>query len=119
MRNGALTLLEKPCRDDELWDAIRTGLAADRQAHQAGLEHNDLRRRFESLSAKEREVLACISNGDANKVVARKLNVSVRTVELHRASVFEKMGARSLAELVRMVVPLEQEAGRGRLAVGN
>lgn len=111
MRNGALTLLEKPCRDDELWEAIRNGLAADRAAYIEEQQRSDLRRRYEGLTSKEREVLACISNGDANKIVAKKLNVSVRTVELHRAGVFQKMGADSLAELVRMVVPLEQDAG--------
>lgn len=111
MRNGALTLLEKPCRDDELWEAIRDGLAADRAANSEEVQHSDLRRRYEGLTSKEREVLACIAGGDANKIVAKKLNVSVRTVELHRAGVFQKMGADSLAELVRMVVPLEQDAG--------
>jgi FixJ family two-component response regulator len=107
MRNGALTLLEKPCRDDELWEAIRNGLAVDRAAMTAGHSREEIRRRFATLTAKEREVLTFISAGDANKVVARKLNVSLRTVELHRQSVFQKMAADSLAELVRMVVALE------------
>jgi len=107
MRNGALTLLEKPCRDDELWESIRNGLAADREALAAGGLQEEVRRRYATLSAKERDVLAFISAGDANKIVARKLNVSLRTVELQRQSVFQKMGADSLAELVRMVVALE------------
>jgi FixJ family two-component response regulator len=107
MRNGALTLLEKPCRDDELWEAIRNGLAADREAVVEEQAREETRRRFESLTPKEREVLTLISAGDANKIVARKMNVSLRTVELHRQSVFTKMGADSLAELVRMVVSLE------------
>jgi FixJ family two-component response regulator len=109
MRNGALTLLEKPCRDDELWDAIREGLAADRKAIALARSRVEIRERFERLSAKERDVLAHICAGDANKVVARKLSVSLRTVELHRQSVFFKMDANSLAELVRMVVLLEGE----------
>ncbi|MCC6492171.1 MAG: response regulator transcription factor [Pirellulales bacterium] len=107
MKNGALTLLEKPCRDDELWDAIRNGIAADREALAAGQTIEELRRRFATLTAKEREVLRHISAGDANKIVARRMGVSLRTVELHRQSVFQKMGADSLAELVRMVVALE------------
>jgi two-component system, LuxR family, response regulator FixJ len=107
MRNGALTLLEKPCRDDELWEAIRNGIAADREAFALEQARDQTRRRFETLTAKEREVLKHISAGDANKIVARKMNVSLRTVELHRQSVFTKMGADSLAELVRMVVLLE------------
>jgi FixJ family two-component response regulator len=109
MRNGALTLLEKPCRDDELWDAIREGLAADRKAIALTRTRVEIRERFERLSAKERDVLAHICSGDPNKVVARKLSVSLRTVELHRQSVFFKMDANSLAELVRMVVLLEGE----------
>jgi FixJ family two-component response regulator len=113
MRNGALTLLEKPCRDDELWEAVRNGLAADRQAVAAELSREETRRRFDTLTAKEREVLTMISAGDANKIVARKMNVSLRTVELHRQSVFTKMGADSLAELVRMVVSLEAANGEG------
>jgi two-component system, LuxR family, response regulator FixJ len=111
MRNGALTLLEKPCRDDELWEAIRNGIAADREAYRAEQLREETRRRFETLTAKEREVLRYISAGDANKIVARKMNVSLRTVELHRQSVFNKMGADSLAELVRMVVALESDVG--------
>jgi FixJ family two-component response regulator len=109
MRNGALTLLEKPCRDDELWEAIRDGLAADRETLADGQSRDESRRRYASLTPKEREVLSLISAGDPNKIVARKLNVSLRTVELHRQSVFQKMQADSLAELVRMVVALETE----------
>ncbi len=107
MKNGAVTMLEKPCRDDELWEAVRDALATDRQALVEEQSQADLRRRLESLTAKEREVLDCITSGDANKIVARKLSCSVRTVELHRRSVFQKMQADSLAELVRMVVSLE------------
>lgn len=107
MKNGAVTLLEKPCRDDELWEAVRDGLAADRQALTAEESRDDVRRRLQTLTAKEREVLDCITAGDANKIVARKLGCSVRTVELHRRGVFQKMAADSLAELVRMVVAVE------------
>lgn len=107
MKNGAVTLLEKPCRDDELWEAVRDALASDRQTLAVEQSQADVRARLESLTAKEREVLDCITAGDANKVVARKLKCSVRTVELHRRSVFHKMKADSLAELVRMVVTLE------------
>ena len=109
MRNGALTLLEKPCRDDELWEAIRDGLAADRRLHtvQAGID--EIRSRFDALTAKEREVLAHVAAGEANKIIAKRLDVSLRTVELHRQNVFQKMGADSLAELVRMVVAIEEK----------
>jgi FixJ family two-component response regulator len=109
MRNGALTLLEKPCRDDELWEAVRDGLAEDRRNHAIQSNLGEIRRRYDSLTAKEREVLNHVAAGEANKVIARRLDVSLRTVELHRQNVFQKMGADSLAELVRMVVAIEGE----------
>ncbi len=109
MKNGAVTMLEKPCRDDELWEAVRDGLAADRRAIAEGQSLEEIRRRLTTLSAKEHEVLTYITAGDANKVVARKMGVSVRTVEIHRRGVFQKMGADSLAELVRMVVGVEKQ----------
>jgi two-component system response regulator FixJ len=108
MKNGAVTLLEKPCRDDELWEAVRDALAADRQALAREQAREDVRRRLDTLTGKEREVMEYITAGDANKVVARKLGCSVRTVELHRRGVFQKMAADSLAELVRMVVAVEE-----------
>lgn len=109
MKNGALTLLEKPCRDDELWEAIRDGLAADRVARSEQANVGEIQARFDSLTAKERDVLSHVAAGEANKVIARRMDVSLRTVELHRQNVFQKMGADSLAELVRMVVAIEGE----------
>jgi two-component system response regulator FixJ len=110
MKNGAVTLLEKPCRDDELWEAVRDALAADRQSLAREQARVDVRRRLDTLTGKEREVMEYITSGDANKVVARKLGCSVRTVELHRRGVFQKMAADSLAELVRMVVAVEDRS---------
>ena len=101
MRNGALTLMEKPCQDDELWDAIRAGLASDVKNWEEERRRDSIQERLKSLTPKERQVLQYIVAGDANKVVARKLDVSIRTVENHRQKVFQKMGADSLAELVR------------------
>ncbi|MCG8448362.1 MAG: response regulator [Pirellulales bacterium] len=110
MRNGALTLLEKPCDDDELWEAIRVGLAADKKNAQLERRRSDVRERLELLTLKEREVLEYSVSGDANKVVAHKLGVSVRTVENHRHRIFQKMQADSLAELVRMALTAELAA---------
>lgn len=104
MRNGALTLMEKPCDDDELWDAIRTGLAADVQNYELERRRDSILQKLELLTPKERQVLEYIVAGDANKVVARKLDVSIRTVENHRHKIFHKMGADSLAELVRFSI---------------
>lgn len=106
MRNGALTLMEKPCNDDELWDAIRRGLANDLENFELEQQRSNLKLRLESLTPKEREVLDLMIAGDANKVIARKLDCSIRTVENHRQKVFQKMEADSLAELVRMAVAM-------------
>ena len=104
MRNGALTLMEKPCDDDELWDAIRTGLAADVQNCELERRRASILEKLDLLTPKERQVLEYIVAGDANKVVARKLDVSIRTVENHRHKIFHKMNADSLAELVRIAL---------------
>jgi len=104
MRNGALTLMEKPCDDDELWDAIRTGLAADVQNYEMERRRVSILKKLDLLTPKERQVLEFIVAGDANKVVARKLDVSIRTVENHRHKIFHKMNADSLAELVRIAL---------------
>ncbi len=106
MRNGALTLMEKPCNDDELWDAVRRGLATDRENYDLEQQRTSLKQRLEELTPKEREVLDLMIAGDANKVIARKLDCSIRTVENHRQKVFQKMQADSLAELVRMAVAM-------------
>ncbi|NOY42128.1 MAG: response regulator transcription factor [Planctomycetes bacterium] len=104
MRNGALTLMEKPCDDDELWEAVRTGLTYDQKNWVLEQQRTEILRRIDCLTPKEREVLEYIVAGDANKVVARKLDVSVRTIENHRHKIFQKMAAQSLAELVRMAL---------------
>lgn len=106
MRNGALTLMEKPCNDDELWDAVRRGLATDRENYNLEQQRSSLKQRLGELTPKEREVLDLMISGDANKVIARKLDCSIRTVENHRQKVFQKMAADSLAELVRMAVAM-------------
>ncbi len=104
MRNGALTLMEKPCDDDLLWEAIRAGIAADEKNWKLEQHRDAIKARLELLTPKEREVIEFMVAGNANKVIARKLDVSVRTVENHRQKIFQKMEADSLAELVRMAM---------------
>lgn len=104
IKNGAVTLLEKPCRDLELWDAIRNGLAEDVKQYEADERRRDLSTRLETLTPAEREVLDLIVDGEPNKAIAMKLDVSVRTVEVRRQSIFSKMQADSLAELVRLTI---------------
>ncbi|MEM8946887.1 MAG: response regulator [Planctomycetota bacterium] len=104
MRNGALTLMEKPCDDDLLWESIRAGIAADCEHWEAQQRTATIQQRVDSLTPKERQVLELIVSGDANKVIASRLDVSVRTIENHRQRIFQKMQADSLAELVRMSI---------------
>ncbi len=104
MKNGAVTLLEKPCRNHELWDAIREGLAQDAENLEQEMRQNELRARFEKLTPPEKEVLDLIVAGVPNKTIASRLDISVRTVEVRRQHVFAKLQANSVAELVQMVL---------------
>jgi two-component system response regulator FixJ len=104
MQLGAITLLEKPAGGIELWDAIRLALGKDEERQAKNEVQRDLQRRMQSLSEKERQVMDLIVAGMPNKTVARRLNVSLRTVEARRKAVFDKLGARSLALLVQLVM---------------
>ncbi len=108
MQHGAVDFIQKPFRDQDLIDRINQALEKDRD-NRAGLKERDaIRRRMQQLTPREREVLDLVTQGKANKVIAGDLNVSQRTVEIHRARVMEKMGASSLAHLVRMVIEAER-----------
>jgi FixJ family two-component response regulator len=102
MKDGAFDFLTKPFRDQDLLDRINGALKQDAENRAVVERHADLRARAESLTTREREVFELIVEGKANKVVAIDLGLSERTVEIHRANVMEKMGARSVAHLVRM-----------------
>jgi len=106
MKDGAYDFLTKPFRDQDLLDRINSALKQDAENRAAVERLADLKRREESLTPREREVLTLIVDGKANKVIAIDLNLSERTVEIHRANVMEKMGARSVAHLVRMHLAL-------------
>jgi len=106
MREGALDFIEKPFRDQELLDRIFQGLEKDRERRRAVDETGHIRERFTALSPREHEVMLRIARGQANKVIAIELGLSERTVEIHRAKVMHKTGARSLAELVGMAAKL-------------
>ncbi len=104
VKSGAVTVLEKPCNDYELYDAIRDALAANARARRKTETQKLFQERFGSLSPQEKTVLDFMMEGVANKVIARRLDVSTRTVENRRQRIFEKTATHSLAELVRMVV---------------
>lgn len=104
MQHGAFDFLPKPFRDQDLIDRVQRALEKDRTGRAQLKQKDQIRARLESLTPREREVLDLVTRGKANKVMAGDLGVSQRTVEIHRARVMEKMGANSLAQLVRMVM---------------
>ena len=104
MQAGAFDFLQKPFRDQDLIDRIQRALERDRTNRAALNERSLIRERLDSLTPREREVLALVTSGKPNKIMAADLGVSQRTVEIHRAHVMEKMGASSLAQLVRMAM---------------
>jgi FixJ family two-component response regulator len=102
MKAGAVEFLPKPFGDDELLSAINAGLALDRSARLKRSERAELTRRYERLTPREREVLTFVVGGFANKQTADQLGTSEITIGVHRGQIMRKMGARSLAELVRL-----------------
>lgn len=107
IQHGAFDFLPKPFSDKDLIDRVQRALATDAENRKALVGKDALRNRYDSLTPREQEVLALVTQGKANKVMAGDLGVSQRTVEIHRARVMEKMGANSLAHLVRMTIDLE------------
>jgi two-component system response regulator FixJ len=108
MRAGAVTLLEIPFHDDDLRDAIDFAIQRDAAERNNNLRRHTIRARMNALTDKERQVMDFVVEGTANKVIAKRLGVSIRTVESRRQAVFQKMQVNSLAELVRRVVESER-----------
>ncbi len=107
MKSGAIDFIEKPFNDQQLLDRINQALELDRVNREVRDERDSVAAKIDLLSPREREVMKRIVRGEANKVIAIDLGLSERTVEIHRAKVMAKTGARSLAQLVSMVTRLE------------
>jgi two-component system, LuxR family, response regulator FixJ len=110
IKAGAMTLLEKPYTDDDLWDAIRKALAEDAARRPEHQRRRAIQTRLDSLTDEERTVLKLVVAAKPNKAIAALLGVSVRTIENRRREMLAKMDAGSVAELVRMVVEAEPDS---------
>ena len=102
MKSGAIEFLTKPLREQELLDAIQTGIECDRARRQEAKVIAELQERFNSLTPREREVLALVVTGRRNKQIAAQAKLSEMTVKVHRSQIMRKMRAKSLVDLVRM-----------------
>jgi FixJ family two-component response regulator len=102
MKGGAIEFLTKPFRDQELLDAIETGLARDRARRENEKALSALRERFNTLSSREREIMFQATAGRLNKQIAHEMDIAISTVKVHRTNLMRKMKARSLPELSRM-----------------
>jgi FixJ family two-component response regulator len=106
MKGGAVDFLAKPFRDQDMLDAVAIAIARDRKRRESDKVVSDLLSLFETLSPREREVMALVSSGLMNKQIAAEMNLAEITVKIHRGHIMKKMRARSLADLVRMAETL-------------
>lgn len=108
MRRGAVDFLRKPFRDQELLDRIQEALSRDAHHRDQAADVETLKERVADLTPREQEVFKRVATGQANKVIAIELGISERTVEIHRSNVMQKTASRSLADLVRLLIKLEE-----------
>jgi FixJ family two-component response regulator len=106
MKAGAVDFIEKPFNNELLLDRIQMAVVQSVRAESVRAERNEMLKRLELLTLRERQVFDLVVAGEVNKVIAHRLTISEKTVEIHRANVMRKMDARSLAALVQMAVSL-------------
>ena len=109
MNVGAETVLRKPYRDHELWDAIQRAICRDAELRLEAHQQRESQARFADLTAGETAVLDLIAGGDPNKVAARRLGISLRTVEDRRHKIMKKFGVESFAALMEVVIEARQQ----------
>lgn len=109
IQGGAITLLDKPYLEDDLWNAIRKALAQDARKRVEAAHRQSIRERINELTPSERTVLSYVVAGKPNKVIANRLDVSVRTVENRRSEIYNKLKAESVVDLVRMVIEADAD----------
>lgn len=109
LRAGALDFIEKPFEEDHLMKSIRRALVVSQRMNAKETARREIEERLATLTPREAEVLDCLMAGRANKIIAFDLNMSLRTVEVHRARIMQKMKASSLSELVRLVMSARPE----------
>jgi FixJ family two-component response regulator len=112
MKAGAVDFLTKPFRDQDMLDAIATAVTRDRTRRAAESVVASLREKYDTLSPREREVMLLVTNGKMNKQIAHELGLSEITVKIHRGAAMRKMGARTLADLVKMAEALDLNSRR-------
>jgi RNA polymerase sigma factor (sigma-70 family) len=110
MKAGAVEFLTKPFRDQDLLDAVRVALDRDRARREQETEMADLRRRFDSLTSREQEVVSMVFAGMLNKQIAAELGTAESTVKVQRSRAMEKMQAESLADLIKMIQKVQPPA---------
>jgi len=115
MKSGAVDFLTKPVRDQDMLDAVQAALERDRKRRDAEKSVSGVRSRFESLSMRQRDVLSLVASGLMNKQVAAELGLAEITIKIYRGQIMRKMGAKSLADLVRMTDALGIPRTRGSL----
>lgn len=119
MKNGAIDFVEKPYNPQQMLERIQAALKDAVQVHAGATQRQHLQSKLDLLTGREREVLGMVIDGKASKVIARELNISVKTVDVHRTKIKEKMGVSSIAMLVREVLDLggrdaaAKQVGRG------